>query len=92
MTRTELTYAEFCSLPFKYRLGTNGDWGASRLYRNDEHGLQQEVHTKRKKAGDIYSGWKPGVVSYFIDGDPREFKCVADLYVAYMEKVCGVDA
>ena len=92
MTRPELTYEEFCFLPLVYTKGITTDRSASRLYRNNEHGLQREVHTMRKKAGDIYSGWKEGKVSYFLDGDEREFSNLAELYVAYMEKVCGAEA
>ena len=90
MSRTELTYEEFCALPLDYVLGMSGDKGARRMYRNDAHGIQREVHTKRKRAGDIYSGWKDAETAYFLDGDPREFSTAAELYVAYMEAVCGV--
>ena len=88
----ELTYAEFCELPLLYTLGMRFDWGAHRQYRNDEHGFCVEVVTKQAVYGDIYSGWKPGERAYFLDGDDREFKTVDQLYVAYMEKVCGVTA
>ena len=87
---TELTYVEFCLIPFEYRFGVSGDWGAQRSYRNDEFGVWMSVNTKRKRYGDIYSGWKDGVMTFTLDGDEREFKTTADLYVAYMEKVCGV--
>ena len=88
---SELTFDEFCQQPLTYMLGMSGDWGARRLYRNNELGVQKEVHTKRKRHGDIYSGWQEGQVSYFLDGDPREFKSSAELYEAWMAKVCGVE-
>jgi hypothetical protein len=86
----ELTFEEFCNLPLTYYFGTNGDAGCSRLYRNNDFKFQKEVHTKRKKKGDIYSGWKEPIVVYFLDNDDREFTTVDQLYVAYMEKVCQI--
>lgn len=90
MNRPELTYEEFCALPFDYIKGMSFDWGAQRMYRNKEHGLQKELVTKRVRYDDIYSGWQEGQTSYFLDGDKREFKTPDQLYVAYMEKVCGI--
>jgi hypothetical protein len=91
MTRPELTYEEFCELHFEFRWRMTGDWGAETVYVNDDCGIWKYVQTKRKVRGDIYSGWKDSVVSYFIDSDGCEFKSFEDLYVAYMEKVCGVE-
>lgn len=88
----ELTFDEFTKLPLLYSLGMRFDWGAHRQYRNDEHGFCVEVVTKQMVRGDIYSGWKPEQRTYFLDGDDREFKTVDQLYVAYMEKACGVAA
>jgi hypothetical protein len=34
--------------------------------------------------------WGDGEVSLFLDNDPREFSTVAEVYVAWMHKVCGV--
>jgi len=88
--KLELTYEEFCQLPFVYTTGLSFDWGAQRMYRNEDFGLQIEVVTKRKHYGDIYGGWKKEKRSYYIDADPREFATIDQLYVAYMENVCGV--
>jgi len=87
----ELTFEEFCDLPFKYTYGLSSDSGASRLYRNDELKLQYETHTKLKKKGDPYSGWRKSVVIYSMDGDERNFETIDQLYVAYMEKVCQIE-
>lgn len=87
----ELTFEEFCNLPLQYYQGMSFDWGAMRLHRNEDIKLQKETVTKRKKKDCIYSGWKTPEISYFLDGDEREFKTVADVYVAYMEKVCGIE-
>ena len=86
----ELTYEEFCELPFRYTLGMSFDWGAQRMHRNDEYGLQIEHVTKRKRHGDIYSGWRKQETTYFLDGDDRQFETSDQLYVAYMEKACGI--
>jgi len=87
---TELTYEEFCTTKLMYTLGVSGDWGAHRKYRNERLGIQKETMTKRVRSGDIYSGWRKPKIVYYLDRDPREFANVAELYVAYMEKVCGV--
>ena len=84
-----LTFDEFGKLPLEYSMGINGDDGASRLYRNNEHGIQKEVHTKRKKKGDIYSGWKEGKVYYFLDGVDKEFRTIDELYKGYVERENG---
>ena len=92
MSKRELTFEEFCELPLQHTMGMSFDWGSHRMYRNDELGLQKEVITKRKRKGDIYSGWKDGVATYFLDRDDRQFDTPDQVYVAYMEKVCGVTA
>ncbi len=86
----ELTYEEFCQLPLIYTLGLRFDWGATRMYRNEQIGLQVEVVTKQMVRGDIYSGWHPEKRAYFLDNDEREFATIDQVYVAYMEKVCGI--
>ena len=90
--KPEITYEEFCQLPFVYTQGLSFDWGAQRMYRNEEFGFQIEVVTKRQHYGDIYGGWGEEKRSYFLDGDVREFATGDQLYVAYMEKVCGEQA
>ena len=91
MKRVELTFEEFGQMPLTYTMGLVGDVEAQRLYRNEELGLQKEVYTKRAKPGDVYGGWLDGEVYYYLDGDERCFRTVADLYVGYMENVCGVE-
>lgn len=87
---TELTYEEFCSQSMDYVGGMVGDHGAMRLYINRELGIARELRTERKRYGDIYSGWKDGVVKFMLAGDDREFDNSAELYVAWMARVCGV--
>lgn len=86
----ELTYEEFCAQPLTYTIGMVGDWGAQRLYRNEQLGIQKEVFTKRKRFGDIYSGWRKAKVHLFLDGVEGEHANSACLYEAYMRKVCGI--
>lgn len=87
---SEMTFEEFCNVPLTYVLGMSGDWGARRMHRNEELGIQRETYTKRARHGDIYGGWKESTVAYFLDGDDRQFANVAELYMAWMHHVCGV--
>lgn len=87
----ELTFEEFCQSPMQYTLGTTGDWGAHRMYRNEMLGIQREVITEREEPGNLYGGWKGSEFAYFMDGDNRQFATRADLYVAWMARVCGVE-
>lgn len=84
---TELTFEELCGQPLEYRMGMSGDKGARRLYRNDALGIQKEVFTPRNPRT---MEWGEGEAYYFVDGDPEEYRTVADLYVAWMAKLCGM--
>ena len=90
MNRVELTYEEFTAMPMQYTIGFSGDSGAHRMYRNEQLGIQKETTTKRKRFGDIYSWWCATEVAFYLDGDPREFRCAAEVYVAWMAKQCNV--
>lgn len=87
----ELTFEEFCELPLQYTFGLTFDWGAHRIHRNYDIGLQIETVTKRKKFGDIYSGWQDQKRYFFLAGDDRQFDTIDQVYVAYMEKVCEIE-
>lgn len=89
MNRPELTFAEFSELPLAYTFGMSGSTYAVRQYQNREHGIAKEVNTpfNEKK----WEWGKPKVV-YFMPDDRRNFDTVDQLYVAYMGKVCGVEA
>jgi hypothetical protein len=90
MNRPELTFEEFCNLPVPYVMGMTFDCGAIRIYRNKDIGLQIEIITKRKIKADIYSEWKPEQRYYFLDNDANQYRTLDQVYVAYMENVCGV--
>jgi len=83
----ELTFEEFGELKLEYRMGVSSDDGAVRIYRNTEHGVQVETHTKRNKRT---GKWGKGKRYFLLDGDDRCFEKSDQCYVAYMEKVCGV--
>ena len=92
MNRPELTFAEFCELPFEYTFGMSGDVYAARLYKNEALGLVKEVVTYRKVPGEIYGGWKKTKVGNYMTDDPKDvwYHTGAELYEANMHKVCGV--
>jgi hypothetical protein len=74
----------------QYTMGMTTASGAQRMYRNEQVKLQQEIHTKRKRYDDPYGGWKEQTITFFLDGDVRQFDTLEDVYVAYMEKACGI--
>jgi hypothetical protein len=86
----ELTFEEFCNLPLMSNLGFQTDAGALRIWRNKAAGLTIEAFTPRKRKGDIYSGWKKSTRRYYLDGNAKCFETPDQVYVAYMEKVCGI--
>lgn len=89
---TELTFDEFTELPMQYIYGMVGDAGATRVHVNTEYNIQKTLVTKRKRKGDIYGGWREGKATYCFNKGPddRWFDTIDQLYVAYMEKACGV--
>jgi len=81
-----MTREEFGKQPLQYVSGMSGAFGAHRVYRNNQLGIQREIVTKRKRYDNIYGGWEKGDVGYFLDGDKREFKTVDELYEAWAQK------
>ena len=78
-----MTLTEFRKLPFQYTTGFSSGLAAARLYRNNEHGLQIEIHTKRAVPGCIYSGWKKQRKYFYLDGDPAEYRTMTALWKAW---------
>ena len=74
-----MTYEEFCKLPLEYRLGLRGERSAQRMYRNDAHGVQKEVVTPYNPGRMT---WGTPKVSFFLDGDKREFLTAKDCWEA----------
>jgi hypothetical protein len=90
--REELTYEEFCNLPFDYVFGMTTDVCAARRWVCKEYGLVKEIITDRKIPGDVYAGWKNPRVCFYMDDEPLSvwYPNNEVLYEAYMHKVCGV--
>jgi len=70
------------SINWKWIKGYSFSDSGSIMWRDNELGLQMEVHTRKNKWGHYGKGksW------FFIDKDPREFRCIDDLIKAYNEK------
>ena len=48
--------------------------------------IAREVVTERKIPGDIYGGWKPQKVYYYMFDDKRVFRSTKTLWNAYKRK------
>jgi hypothetical protein len=83
----ELTYEEFCSLLLYYTFGLRADKYAIRQYRNEEHGFGKTVKTPFSA---VRHEWGLPDICYYLLEDGRVFDTPDQLYVAYMEKVCGI--
>lgn len=82
----ELTFEEFCSKPMRLVMHISGE-KEHYLHRfNDELGVTKVVVTKVKKHG----GFCKSSTIYLLDYDTRTFTTADQVYLAYMEKVCGV--
>jgi len=86
MNRPELTFEEFCQLPLTLSMHISGDKEHYLSKINKEAGVQRITITKVKKNGDF--GVSHSV--FTLAGDERVFKTADQVYVAYMEQVCGV--
>ena len=81
-----MTYEQFCKkIKLQYVAGWSGDTSI-RKYVDQKMGIEKEIVTERKVAGDIYGGWKPQKVYYFITGDERTFRSPKTLWNAYKRK------
>lgn len=82
----ELTLEEFCSKPMRLVMHISGE-KEHYLHRfNDELGVTKVVVTKVKKHG----GFGKSSTIYLLDYDTRTFTTADQVYLAYMDKVCGV--
>ena len=82
----EYTFEEFCQLPMQLSMHISGD-REHYLHRfNPSTGVNKVVITPVKKNG----GFGKPVCFYYLPGDKRTFHTADQVYVAYMEIVCGV--
>lgn len=87
MTLPELTYEEFCKLPFTYTFGLSLETGAHRQHTNEQTGVVREIYTPRDpKTWE----WGKQQTWFYIKGADEIYTTPDQVYVAYMEKVCGV--
>ena len=84
--RPEYTFEEFCALPMTLGLHISGDREHYLHRYNPSTNVQKVVITPIKKNGDFGKS----VCFYYLPNDPRTFHTADQIYVAYMEIVCGV--
>jgi hypothetical protein len=86
--RPEYTFEEFCALPMQLSMHISGD-KEHYLHRfNPSTGVNKITITKVKKEG----GFSISLSHYYLPDDKRTFTTADQVYVAYMEYVCGVTA
>jgi hypothetical protein len=84
--KPELTFEEFCAKPMDLVMHMSAE-KEHYLHRcNREIGVTKIVITKVKKNG----GFGKSYTAYMLDDDKRNFTTSDQVYVAYMEQVCGV--
>ena len=84
----EYTFEEFCKLPMTMSMHISGS-KEHYLHRfQRETNVNKVVVTPVKKNGEF---GKASVI-YYLPADPRTFDTADQVYVAYMEKVCGVSS
>jgi len=84
----EYTFAEFCELPMTLSMHISGS-KEHYLHRfQRETNVNKVVITKVDKYGRL---GKSSTI-YYLPEDSRSFNSIDQVYVAYMEKVCGVSS
>lgn len=83
----ELTFDEFCELPMQYTWGLSLETGAFRQYSNSQTGVARETYTPRNPDT---GKWGKTKVWYYFKGNKEIYKTSDQIYLAYMEKVCGI--
>ena len=84
--RPEYTFEEFCALPMTLAMHISGDKEHYLHRLNPSTGVNKVIITpinKRREFG------KPKTY-YYLPDDKRTFQTADQVYVAYMEYVCGV--
>ena len=85
---TELTFEEFCALPMRLVMHISGEKEHYLHSCNDDVGVSRLVVTRVKKNGEFGKSHS----SYLLTSDERVFLTADQVYLAYMERVCGVAA
>jgi hypothetical protein len=84
----ELTFEEFCALPMELGLHISAEKEHYMHRYNRETNVNKVVITPVKKNGCFGNP----VAFYYFPNDPRTFHAADQVYLAYMEQVCGVTA
>ena len=82
----EYTFEEFCALPMSLGLHISGDKEHYLHRYSHSTGVNKVVITPVKKNGEFGKA----VCFYYLHDDKRVFHTADQVYVAYMEIVCGV--
>ncbi len=85
-TMRELTFAEFCQMPMELVWHISGDREHLLSKFNKETGVLRHTVTRINRRGEFGKA----TTTYSLEGDSRTFTAPDQVYVAYMEKVCGV--
>ena len=84
----ELTFEEFCAQPMGLVMHISGE-KEHYLHRHaSDVGVSKIIITRVKKHG----GFGKSYTTYHLKDDKRVFNEPDQVYLAYMERVCGVDA
>jgi hypothetical protein len=82
----ELTFEEFCAQPLDLVMHISGE-KEHYLHRFARTvGVSKIVITRVGK----YGGFGKSYTTYYLEGDKRNFTEPDQVYLAYMEKVCGI--
>jgi len=83
----ELTFEEFCALPMELGMHISGDKEHYLHRYNRETNVNKVVITRKKKNG----GFGKSSTIYYLPNEVENYDTADQIYVAYMEKVCGVN-
>ena len=84
----ELTFEEFCEQPLELVMHISAE-KEHYLHRHAKSvGVSKIVITRVKKGG----GFGKSYTTYFLKNDDRVFTEPDQVYLAYMERVCGIES
>ena len=86
--RPEYTFEEFCALPMTLVVHISGDREHYLHRYNPSTGVNKVVVTPVKKNGEFGKA----KCFYYLPDDKRTFQAADQVYLAYMEIVCGVQS